>query len=469
MDAEQFSSPVPAGECTVRRSASSERASGGRRERSGRTDEMSLRDAISPGRAWERVEPGPVVPELFARACKPILRLLGTAVVGLWLTEVSSAGTADRPRTDDSSMTIADVRAAWDARRRHSEGVILTWREARNVTMHREENAPRMDGSPGRPALHYGWILGDKVHVQRFVPRDSAVPFRSINQRRPHGAFSVLRETGFESDGHVELQWARRDWWIDGTTQTDSVTAKDGRRLFATISDRYESVDRGDGGMEQAAVRAILVALRPDLLLPADFAAGEMVSAARPVRIGGRECWRFSVNDVRGDAAREFWFDPDRDFSVQRFIARTDAQFVEQIDVDYAQRADGSWAPKGWTIVCSAAAELVDHFGGRSELVTCLRARVVECDMGASVPADFVQASWPPRSVVHDERTRKWHTISADGATAAMSTAEGLRLILETEALAAPTRRLFAMGTAVVLAGVVVIASLRYVRRRKRS
>jgi hypothetical protein len=252
------------------------------------------------------------------------------------------------------------------------ESVTLVWSELRNTSRAtiREPGAKQEQESEAPLAgRQQCWIYEDQARLQWLLPGDSLSPLDVVSRKPPFGDFQPVRLAGFAVGSVPKHPAIEADCRIDAETRTDAVALRKGQPLFARIRKREGAFDRHFGAPDQATVRAVVMALRPEWLVPAEFREGAEGLTETPIRIGGNRGLKLCWNDRELEIDREIWIDTDHAFMIRRSVARQNSRCIEQIDVDYAEESTGRWIPRGWTIVCAPPPDkLTRRFPGQSDL-----------------------------------------------------------------------------------------------------
>lgn len=95
--------------------------------------------------------------------------------------------------------------------------------------------------------------------------------------------------------------------------------------------------------------------------------------------------------------AVKLFLDPDRSWSIVRYqvIAQEEAMVLRQIDIDYSQRPDSSWAPHSWTYS--------ENIGQGEAILTS--ATVESLKIPTDISEETFRLDFPEGTVVFDQRT----------------------------------------------------------------
>jgi hypothetical protein len=165
----------------------------------------------------------------------------------------------------------------------------------------------------------------------------------------------------------------------------------------------------GDG-MPRATIMERAIPIQDPLMLPLTqfargldpafcvFPLGGLKPAGRTLAIDGVECEEFV-----GDGEASYWIDPNAGFAIRRMVFdRTSGQMELNITHD----PDGQ-AIRSWT--------MTEHWP-KGELRRTWEVQIKDWTLPVSIPDDEFKLTFPPGTLVHDNRNGKQFRVEEDGA-----------------------------------------------------
>ena len=246
-------------------------------------------------------------------------------------------GAEDTRETTDARL-LESIEAAWRAREERVRSAEFAWTEVRTTRMAPAESAvggpfgledaPPATEATSEQHLHrheYRQELAFKGEKYRFRDSMPGLTFDRSKYEMP--------ERVFASDG--EVRWEYFESTVPKTTP-----------YLGSI--QHHTKDAVSSIAMNLSNKVLFLHLRPSVHAP-DLFSQAVVSVPRAV-LDDTECVVIAVPGLRG-MQEFFWLDVHLQFSMRRFVRRSDENTVMQIDVTYDQPSGDTPIPMSWRIL----------------------------------------------------------------------------------------------------------------------
>lgn len=123
-------------------------------------------------------------------------------------------------------------------------------------------------------------------------------------------------------------------------------------------------------------------------------------------KIGEINCLELAQS-ISVDLENRMWVDPSRDFVLTRCMTLRQGKVVNQLDVRYESGADKESLPKTWSVTFNRP---------DGTLLRFYDARLVSCELNASVPGEKFEIVFPLGTRVDDEKEKREWIVMPDGS-----------------------------------------------------
>jgi hypothetical protein len=150
----------------------------------------------------------------------------------------------------------------------------------------------------------------------------------------------------------------------------------------------------------------ILLSLRPKDPRGAGVDLKSCELLATKVRVEDRDC--LVLRKVSGQRFDEWFVDPDRGFTINRYEVRVREDLKVRIDLTYHEGPNGTWLPSAWHSLFFAGGALLSDCNGTISSVT----------VNVPVAAEKFELAFPANTWVTDHLRKKSYLVRADGSEA---------------------------------------------------
>lgn len=288
-------------------------------------------------------------------------------------------GAEDTLESTDARL-LESIEAAWRAREERVRSAEFAWTEVRTTRMAPAESAiggpfgledaPPSTEATSEQRLHchqYRQELAFKGQKYRFRDSMPGLTFDRSEYEMP--------ERLFASDG--EVRWGYFESTVPKTTP-----------YFGTI--RHHTKDAVSSVAMNLSNKVLFLHLRPSVHSP-DLFSQAVVSVPR-ADLDDTECVVIAVPGLRG-MQEFFWLDVRLQFSMRRFVRRSDENTVMQIDVTYDQPSGDTPIPMSWKILQPSA---------NGDFHTMYEAEVLTGKINQDIEDEHFAVTFPANTLVAD-------------------------------------------------------------------
>lgn len=156
-----------------------------------------------------------------------------------------------------------------------------------------------------------------------------------------------------------------------------------------------------------AAVQPLMLAYRP---LAASMMAVKVLqmSVKGKAVIDGRTCMELTESLLQKGSVMYWWLDPEREFVVLRRLVMVNRKPFEEIEIRYWEDKAVGWVPHQW--------RTISYNASSGKLLCIHEATLEEAVFNGPVEHTAFDITFPPGTVVTDEKTGSSYLIRSDGS-----------------------------------------------------